>query len=281
MRSHESDRSRQRLRTILTIVVTALLVAPAAAIASHGFNDVDSGDFFHEAVDWMKDNGVTVGCNPSGGNTKYCPDDPVTRGEMAVFLQRLDTKNVFLRPGEKATDSDKLDGLDGTYYANPIAIATGSFFDGTHITSDGEVARLTLSAPAAGDVIAHHSSSWDTDNDYTVVMWIEPHNSGSECNSRIDGDALPGTWSLTSVYAGELATYSSASMAATGADAGVSKGTHVYSLCLNTFQGTNDNIDWSGSVEWRAAGTSTAAMTIEAAESAPPRSTEGTVLGED
>lgn len=100
MRTPMSDRGRQRLRTIVTILATVLVIAPAAALATNSFTDVDSGDFFHDAVDWMKDNGVTVGCNPSGGNTRYCPDDFVTRGQMAVFLQRLDTEDVFLRPGE-------------------------------------------------------------------------------------------------------------------------------------------------------------------------------------
>jgi S-layer homology domain len=32
----------------------------------------------------MKELGITAGCSP----TQYCPDDPVTRGQMAVFLIR-------------------------------------------------------------------------------------------------------------------------------------------------------------------------------------------------
>lgn len=104
MRERLSDRNRRRLRTVLTIVATAALVAPAAALATHGFSDVSSSKFYHAAVDWMKDNGVTVGCNPPS-NTKYCPEGNVTRGEMAVFLERLDSKDVFVRPSE-----DKVDG---------------------------------------------------------------------------------------------------------------------------------------------------------------------------
>src|SRR5690554_4921780 len=32
--------------------------------------------------------GVTRGCNPPA-NDRYCPDDPVTRGQMAAFLHRF------------------------------------------------------------------------------------------------------------------------------------------------------------------------------------------------
>jgi len=30
--------------------------------------------------------GITKGCNPEG--TEFCPGDPVTRGQMAAFLNR-------------------------------------------------------------------------------------------------------------------------------------------------------------------------------------------------
>lgn len=48
------------------------------------FNDVDSG---HWAVAWIEQlaaEGVTAGC----GNGNYCPDEPVQRDQMAVFLVR-------------------------------------------------------------------------------------------------------------------------------------------------------------------------------------------------
>ena len=32
--------------------------------------------------------GITKGCNPKEGNTKYCPDNYVTRAQMASFLVR-------------------------------------------------------------------------------------------------------------------------------------------------------------------------------------------------
>ena len=48
------------------------------------FSDVPTDHQYYDAVEWAATNGITVGY-PDG---TYRPDDPVSRGEMAVFLQR-------------------------------------------------------------------------------------------------------------------------------------------------------------------------------------------------
>jgi hypothetical protein len=50
------------------------------------FNDT-AGSVFKNAIDWLAEQGITEGCNPPT-NTLFCPDDNVTRGEMAIFLAR-------------------------------------------------------------------------------------------------------------------------------------------------------------------------------------------------
>ena len=47
----------------------------------------DDGSIFENAIDRMGAAGVTLGCNPPTNN-RYCPDDYVTRGQMAAFLKR-------------------------------------------------------------------------------------------------------------------------------------------------------------------------------------------------
>jgi len=47
-----------------------------------------AGNIFENAINWMAQEGITVGCNPPA-NTNYCPDERVTRGEMAVFISRV------------------------------------------------------------------------------------------------------------------------------------------------------------------------------------------------
>lgn len=49
---------------------------------------VDDDDSIFEAdIEWLGATGVTKGCNPPK-NDHYCPDDLVTRGQMAAFLVR-------------------------------------------------------------------------------------------------------------------------------------------------------------------------------------------------
>ncbi|MFP3914708.1 MAG: S-layer homology domain-containing protein, partial [Actinomycetota bacterium] len=46
-----------------------------------------AGTVFAEDIAWLADSGITRGCNPPD-NDRYCPGDPVTRGQMAAFLHR-------------------------------------------------------------------------------------------------------------------------------------------------------------------------------------------------
>jgi uncharacterized delta-60 repeat protein len=52
-----------------------------------GIFDDTVGNTFELAIDRLATAGVTVGCNPPD-NDRFCPDDRVTRGQMAAFLVR-------------------------------------------------------------------------------------------------------------------------------------------------------------------------------------------------
>lgn len=51
-----------------------------------GFVDVDPDSVHAEAIDAVFAAGITRGC--AGGPPRFCPDDPVTRAQMASFLAR-------------------------------------------------------------------------------------------------------------------------------------------------------------------------------------------------
>jgi len=59
-----------------------LQVSPAPEVAT--FNDVPTSHPFFQYVEALAAAGITGGCG--GGN--YCPDAPLTRGQMAVFLSK-------------------------------------------------------------------------------------------------------------------------------------------------------------------------------------------------
>jgi hypothetical protein len=50
------------------------------------FSD-DDGSRFEADIESLAASGITTGCNPPS-NTKFCPNDYVTRGQMAAFLTR-------------------------------------------------------------------------------------------------------------------------------------------------------------------------------------------------
>ena len=65
-------------------VVWRRTVSPAPATAD--FNDVPTTHPFFQYVEALKASGITGGCQASP--PLYCPDNPVTRGQMAVFLAK-------------------------------------------------------------------------------------------------------------------------------------------------------------------------------------------------
>ncbi|MDH3249891.1 MAG: S-layer homology domain-containing protein [Acidimicrobiia bacterium] len=60
---------------------------PPEPLPSSGFWDVGNGHVFSGDVAWLARENVTRGCN-APWNDEFCPEDPVTRGEMAAFLVR-------------------------------------------------------------------------------------------------------------------------------------------------------------------------------------------------
>lgn len=67
-------------RVMAARVQYKLQVSPAPGTAT--FADVPVGTPFHRFVEALVASGITGGCG--GGN--YCPETPVTRGQMAVFI---------------------------------------------------------------------------------------------------------------------------------------------------------------------------------------------------
>ena len=53
-----------------------------ADIGESGFVDVGSESPFVAEIAWMADTGISNGCDAD----RFCPDEPLTRGQMASFL---------------------------------------------------------------------------------------------------------------------------------------------------------------------------------------------------
>jgi hypothetical protein len=63
----------------------AVLVSSGLEVSGRFLDD--NGNTFEADIEWLESQGITKGCNPPT-NSEYCPDDLVTRGQMAAFLHR-------------------------------------------------------------------------------------------------------------------------------------------------------------------------------------------------
>lgn len=108
-------------RRITTIGATVALVAiPIAALAGNVFNDVDDNSPHIEGITWVKDSGVSVGCDSNGN---YCPEDDVTRAQMGTFMYRLSGNDPATAP---SVNADKLDGISAEDFLGATDVAADS-----------------------------------------------------------------------------------------------------------------------------------------------------------
>ena len=86
------------------------------------FIDVPQGSLFFVEIEWLADTGTTKGCNPPL-NDRFCPNDNVTRGQMAAFLTRA--LNL-----PTATQDSFTDDNDSVFEANIESLAMAGITKG-------------------------------------------------------------------------------------------------------------------------------------------------------
>lgn len=120
------------------VVVDIGLYEIGASFGHNIFQDVPTGAYFDDEVGDLYYHGVTSGCvapqtTSSGAIVNegyFCPDAPVTRGEMAVFLGRVIT-------GTLAYPSATYDGHDVF-----DDVGSGAFYDGA--VADIQAYQITV-----------------------------------------------------------------------------------------------------------------------------------------
>jgi hypothetical protein len=106
-----------RLLASIALITGITLALPAVAGAQTtelppGGTFVDDNNSVHEgSIEAIAALGITTGCNPPT-NDRYCPEEPVTRAQMATFLARA------LNLGEASVQS--FSDIDGSVHAGAI-----------------------------------------------------------------------------------------------------------------------------------------------------------------
>ena len=111
------DQSVNRAQ-MASFIVRAFDLPPAAPA---GFADT-AGNTHRSDIDALAAAGITKGCKT--GPLRYCPDQPVTRAEMATFLHR-----ALQRSGPTGISNDVPDA-DLTYISTGETVDLRSFFTG-------------------------------------------------------------------------------------------------------------------------------------------------------
>jgi len=171
-----SDTPMRRVRRRFgTIVAVAALVAgvPLAVIAAHSFDDVPDSNQFHSSIAWMKDNGVTLGCNPPA-NTEFCPGDNVSREQMASFMRRLaQTQGTA---GSSVTDTADTVTVSGLAYVELATIAVTPTAEANVVLNGHATLSKATDTEGAYQVIIARDSCTETGTVIGAGAWIAAEN---------------------------------------------------------------------------------------------------------
>ncbi len=152
-------------RMLGTLLVAVLVLIPATASALQFFGDVPPSDWAYEDIQWLAAEGLTNGCqaNPP----LYCPDEPVTRREMAAFMHRLAT--------ERAVDAGTLNG----YGISDFVFNTEWVEETTNFSyiPDGGSFTATVTCPLNKYVVSGGGSS-------NITSMVISSSSPNEANTK-------------------------------------------------------------------------------------------------
>ena len=98
-------------RWVMAVWLVRVLEAPLPEAGTSRFSDVDPEQWWSRHVEAMADLGITVGC--ATDPARYCPDEAVSRAQMASFLARA----FDLEP---STDGERFSDVSGGVHAANI-----------------------------------------------------------------------------------------------------------------------------------------------------------------
>jgi hypothetical protein len=150
-------------------------VSPPPATAS--FNDVPPSHPYFQYVEALKASGITGGCSASP--PLYCPDTPLTRGEMAVFLSKALGLNWPAQAGspDRVTRVPAVAFYPGANYYSGYGTLNMARYGGLPDQIENFYAPLDLPGGAIIDYIGLNSYT-DTDFVYGVDLF-KRHKDGA------------------------------------------------------------------------------------------------------
>lgn len=128
MRKDTGERGHavRRAPRLVAVTIAVLIAFPAGVWADDGFTDVPNGNTHHDAINAIRDAGITLGCAAG----LYCPSDPVRRDQMASFMDRLGALSGQTPVVNAATAQTADDATNATNADNAANAANADLLDG-------------------------------------------------------------------------------------------------------------------------------------------------------
>jgi hypothetical protein len=180
-------------------------VGSAVIYSLSRFDDVPYDSWAHDYIDTLAANGITSGC----GVGRYCPGEPLTRSQAAVFLERGMRGRDFVPPaptGDVFLDVSALDFaaayVEQLFADGITAGCGGSRFCPKDPVTRAQVAVLLLKAKygatyepptlvCAGDPTAPCTTFGDVAENHWAAAWIEQLAADGISNGCGDGNYCP------------------------------------------------------------------------------------------
>jgi hypothetical protein len=212
-------RSHRPLRWLVASALMLIVLAPIAAYAAGTFVDDDTS-IFEADIEWMAGNEITLGCNPPA-NDRYCPDDNVTRGQMAAFMHRL-ADSYAVNAGNALRLNDRGPG----YYENMIWASGVVDVNKTLILEGVDMTTLSITTAWDGYLLINATVSVLDGSDTSQTHWW------LQVDIPVCNPIPANSHQVDQVYATISGDATRQSAALTGA-VPVSAGSHTITLCGN------------------------------------------------
>ena len=137
----DSTVTRAQMAVFLLKAVHGSSYSPPAAGTSTGFTDVPIGYWADKWIKQLAAEGITGGC----GTGVYCPDDTVTRAQMAIFLLKAKHGSSYVPPNATGVFSDVPVGYWADKWIEQLAVEGVTSGCGPGIyCPDAEVTRAQM-----------------------------------------------------------------------------------------------------------------------------------------
>lgn len=175
---------------LIGAVALAVLSSGVAVAGDAAFTDTP-GTAHEAAINWLAEAGVTSGCSDGA----FCPDAPVTRGQMASFLRRLSGQDPAV---PASVDAATVDGFTAEELRGGSAAlgqahstAPATIAEYAPRSTSVPVVQLSVDVPAGTDqmvqLLITYDESYSTTKSFTPDCGSGGDSQPSAPKLRLDG----------------------------------------------------------------------------------------------